>query len=206
MFWTRRRCPGILSAPGGVRRRRRRERPPPENAMADPDDLGRFVARAGRSTTRRAGRAARRAQAQPLDVVRVPADRRARAQPDRARFAVSRSTRRGPTSRTRCSAAAARVRRRARGAERAQRGGVLGGIDAMKLRSSMTLFAHAAPDEPVFRAGAGRYFGGVADEQTTRAMSCLRAAPRRGSAGWSARSPPPAAGGLFEASGSTRIT
>src|SRR5919205_1458615 len=27
---------------------------------------------------------------------------------------------------------------------------ILGGIDAMKLRSSMTLFARAAPDEPVF--------------------------------------------------------
>jgi uncharacterized protein (DUF1810 family) len=28
---------------------------------------------------------------------------------------------------------------------------VLGPIDAQKLRSSMTLFAHAVPDEPVFR-------------------------------------------------------
>src|SRR5215204_2145581 len=28
---------------------------------------------------------------------------------------------------------------------------VFGGTDAMKLRSSMTLFARAAPDEPVFR-------------------------------------------------------
>jgi uncharacterized protein (DUF1810 family) len=43
---------------------------------------------------------------------------------------------------------------------------VFGPIDAMKLRSSMTLFARAAPDEPVFAQVLDRYFGGVADEQT----------------------------------------
>ena len=43
---------------------------------------------------------------------------------------------------------------------------VLGPIDAMKLRSSMTLFLRAAPDEPVFAQVLDRYFGGVADEQT----------------------------------------
>jgi uncharacterized protein (DUF1810 family) len=43
---------------------------------------------------------------------------------------------------------------------------VFGAIDAMKLRSSMTLFARAAPDEPVFAQVLDRYFGGVADEQT----------------------------------------
>jgi uncharacterized protein (DUF1810 family) len=43
---------------------------------------------------------------------------------------------------------------------------VLGPIDAMKLRSSMTLFARAAPEEPVFAQVLDRYFGGVADEQT----------------------------------------
>ena len=31
---------------------------------------------------------------------------------------------------------------------------VFGGLDALKLRSSMTLFARAAPDEPLFRDGA----------------------------------------------------
>jgi uncharacterized protein (DUF1810 family) len=45
---------------------------------------------------------------------------------------------------------------------------VLGGVDAVKLRSSMTLFALAAPDEPVFRRVLERYFGGEEDPETTR--------------------------------------
>jgi uncharacterized protein (DUF1810 family) len=44
---------------------------------------------------------------------------------------------------------------------------VLGSIDALKLHSSMTLFALADPDEPVFRAVLDRYFGGALDEGTT---------------------------------------
>jgi uncharacterized protein (DUF1810 family) len=43
---------------------------------------------------------------------------------------------------------------------------LLGAIDAVKLRSSMTLFARAAPDEPVFPAVLDRYFGGAADPAT----------------------------------------
>jgi uncharacterized protein (DUF1810 family) len=43
---------------------------------------------------------------------------------------------------------------------------VLGGIDAMKLRSSMTLFARADPDEPLFAQVLDRYFDGVPDEAT----------------------------------------
>jgi uncharacterized protein (DUF1810 family) len=43
---------------------------------------------------------------------------------------------------------------------------VLGSIDAMKLRSSMTLFARATPDEPLFAEVLDRYFGGVADDAT----------------------------------------
>jgi uncharacterized protein (DUF1810 family) len=43
---------------------------------------------------------------------------------------------------------------------------VLGGIDAIKLRSSMTLFARAAPDEPLFGEVLDQYFGGVADDTT----------------------------------------
>jgi len=46
-------------------------------------------------------------------------------------------------------------------------GSVLGPVDAMKLRSSMTLFAHAAPTEPVFHAVLDRYFGGKEDDATT---------------------------------------
>jgi uncharacterized protein (DUF1810 family) len=44
---------------------------------------------------------------------------------------------------------------------------VLGGIDALKLHSSMTLFALADPDEPVFRAVLDQYFDGALDEGTT---------------------------------------
>jgi uncharacterized protein (DUF1810 family) len=34
----------------------------------------------------------------------------------------------------------------------------------------MTLFAHAAPSEPLFRQVLGRYFNGVADEATERRL------------------------------------
>jgi uncharacterized protein (DUF1810 family) len=44
---------------------------------------------------------------------------------------------------------------------------VFGPVDAQKLRSSMTLFAHAAPDEPVFRAVLDHYFHGAEDDATT---------------------------------------
>ncbi|CAA9448660.1 MAG: NTP pyrophosphohydrolases including oxidative damage repair enzymes [uncultured Pseudonocardia sp.] len=44
---------------------------------------------------------------------------------------------------------------------------VFGPVDAMKLRSSMTLFAHAAPDEPVFREILDHWFQGTEDEATT---------------------------------------
>jgi uncharacterized protein (DUF1810 family) len=37
---------------------------------------------------------------------------------------------------------------------------IFGGIDAMKLRSSMTLFAQAAPDEPVFTDVLQTFFDG----------------------------------------------
>jgi uncharacterized protein (DUF1810 family) len=43
---------------------------------------------------------------------------------------------------------------------------LLGPTDAKKLRSSMTLFHRAAPDEPVFAQVLDRYVGGVADEAT----------------------------------------
>ncbi len=44
---------------------------------------------------------------------------------------------------------------------------VLGGIDARKLQSSMTLFNLAAPQEPWFKAVLGRYYDGVEDQATT---------------------------------------
>ena len=43
---------------------------------------------------------------------------------------------------------------------------ILGPIDAMKLRSSMTLFHRAAPDEPVFRQVLERFYDGQADQAT----------------------------------------
>ncbi len=43
---------------------------------------------------------------------------------------------------------------------------IFGPLDAMKVRSSMTLFHRAAPDEPEFRLVLARYYGGVADPAT----------------------------------------
>ena len=49
---------------------------------------------------------------------------------------------------------------------REERGPDLGSVDAMKLRSSLTLFMAAAPDEPLFRDVLAKYFGGAADQLT----------------------------------------
>ena len=43
---------------------------------------------------------------------------------------------------------------------------IFGPLDALKLRSSMTLFHRAAPDEPVFAQVLDFYYSGVADEAT----------------------------------------
>ena len=43
---------------------------------------------------------------------------------------------------------------------------IFGGIDAVKLRSSMTLFLRAAPDEALFREVLDRYFDGEPDAKT----------------------------------------
>jgi uncharacterized protein (DUF1810 family) len=45
---------------------------------------------------------------------------------------------------------------------------ILGGIDAIKVRSSMTLFAHAAPEEQLFRSALDRFFAGEPDPETER--------------------------------------
>jgi uncharacterized protein (DUF1810 family) len=47
---------------------------------------------------------------------------------------------------------------------------IFGATDAMKLRSSMTLFARAAPDEPVFRQVLDRCFDGAADPATEQRL------------------------------------
>jgi uncharacterized protein (DUF1810 family) len=43
---------------------------------------------------------------------------------------------------------------------------IFGPIDAMKFRSSMTLFARAAPDEDVFQRCLDKYFAGSPDPAT----------------------------------------
>ena len=43
---------------------------------------------------------------------------------------------------------------------------MLGSIDAVKLRSSMTLFLRADPDEPAFRAVLDRFYDGRPDAAT----------------------------------------
>ena len=59
--------------------------------------------------------------------------------------------------------------------ENADAAAVLGPVDAQKLRSSMTLFALAAPDEPLFTDVLDRFYGGEQDPltlaQTSRSSS-----------------------------------
>jgi uncharacterized protein (DUF1810 family) len=43
---------------------------------------------------------------------------------------------------------------------------IFGTTDAQKLRSSMTLFHRAAPDEPVFAQVLGRFYDGIPDVAT----------------------------------------
>ena len=47
---------------------------------------------------------------------------------------------------------------------------ILGGIDAQKLRSSMTLFARAAPEEAVFAQVLEQYFDGMPDPATDQRL------------------------------------
>jgi uncharacterized protein (DUF1810 family) len=47
---------------------------------------------------------------------------------------------------------------------------IFGSIDAMKLRSSMTLFLRAAPDERVFQQVLDRHFGSAADTMTDQIL------------------------------------
>jgi uncharacterized protein (DUF1810 family) len=47
---------------------------------------------------------------------------------------------------------------------------IFGSIDAMKLRSSMTLFRRAAPDEALFQAVLDRHFAGQPDWMTEQIL------------------------------------
>jgi uncharacterized protein (DUF1810 family) len=53
---------------------------------------------------------------------------------------------------------------------------IFGTIDAMKLRSSMTLFALANPEHRVFQEVLNRYFGGISDPATEAILE--RQSPR----------------------------
>ncbi len=48
---------------------------------------------------------------------------------------------------------------------------VLGGVDALKLRSSMTLFALADPSEPLFADVLDRFYAGAEDARTVRLLA-----------------------------------
>ena len=48
--------------------------------------------------------------------------------------------------------------------------GILGDIDARKVRSSMTLFARAAPEDRTFAAVLDRYYGGAPDPLTDQVL------------------------------------
>jgi len=52
------------------------------------------------------------------------------------------------------------------GIERRPISEIFGHPDDLKFRSSMTLFARAAPDDPIFAACLKRFFGGEADART----------------------------------------
>ncbi len=47
---------------------------------------------------------------------------------------------------------------------------ILGAVDAIKLRSSMTLFARAAPGEPLFQRVLDRYYDGAMDAATEQRL------------------------------------
>jgi uncharacterized protein (DUF1810 family) len=59
---------------------------------------------------------------------------------------------------------------------------ILGDIDAVKLRSSMTLFHRAAPKESAFREVIDRYYGGRPDDATDARLSAELDLPELGSA------------------------
>jgi uncharacterized protein (DUF1810 family) len=53
-------------------------------------------------------------------------------------------------------------------------GEILGGPDDLKFRSSMTLFAEAAPGEPLFAEALERFFGGEKDPLTLQLLGRSR--------------------------------
>jgi uncharacterized protein (DUF1810 family) len=66
---------------------------------------------------------------------------------------------------------------------------VLGPVDAVKLRSSMTLFAEAAPEEAAFTDVLRQYFAGEPDEATLARLHDGDGPPPRGDDGPSGSGP-----------------
>ena len=56
-------------------------------------------------------------------------------------------------------------------------GEILGRVDAMKLRSSMTLFSHAAPSEDIFQHVLDRFYEGFKDPATEKILKVWRSQP-----------------------------
>jgi uncharacterized protein (DUF1810 family) len=51
---------------------------------------------------------------------------------------------------------------------------IFGSLDALKVRSSMTLFHRAAPEEPTFTRVLDRFYGGLPDEATDELLGSLK--------------------------------
>ncbi len=63
---------------------------------------------------------------------------------------------------------------------------IFGEVDALKLRSSMTLFARAVPGDPVFGEVLGQYFGGAEDQATLERLQVPDTGTAEGATGWRA--------------------
>ena len=48
---------------------------------------------------------------------------------------------------------------------------IFGSPDDLKFKSSLTLFAQVAPEEPVFKQALTRFFGGKLDESTLKLLA-----------------------------------
>jgi uncharacterized protein (DUF1810 family) len=77
-----------------------------------------------------------------------------------------RSTKREPISRIHCSADACANARSSCWTTGKSARQILGNPDDLKFLSSMTLFARAAPIEPLFRDALAKYFNGEEDTMT----------------------------------------
>ena len=148
-------------------------------------DLDRFVAAQAASTARRSPSCGRGRKTKPLDVVRLSPDRRPRPQPDRAsstrsrRAAEARAYLAHPLLGPRLAeCTAAILAHRDRSAE-----AIFGPVDAMKLKSSMTLFEAVAGDPAPFASVLDAFFDAERDPATLDAAGWLTACGSTSSCG-----------------------